>query len=143
VTNRDAAERLFGLAIDEYRIDGKSGLDRGFQVDVVFQLLKPAIDEDVVDERPHDFSVGFCLSKVGCFGRSIDHGMTGGVGPLSRLDIVPVLDGLTLLESEDFKADPRAGEIVFGVGEDVVAILECADDIDPRIAPRQSLKKRS
>ena len=37
--------------------------------------------------------------------------MTGWVGALSLLDVVPVLNGQIILEAEDFEADIRACEV--------------------------------
>ena len=94
------------------------------------QLLEPAIDQDVFDERPHDVPVGLGPVEVGRFGRSIDHGVTGRVGALALLDVVPVLDGQIVLEPEDFEADSAGGEVVLGVGEDVVSIRKGPHDVD-------------
>ncbi len=105
-------------------------LGEALVVDVVFQLLKSAIDEDVIDEGPYQCAVGFSPVEVGRFGRSIDHAVTGGIGFLSLLDIVPVLNGQVALEPEYFEADPRAAEVVLCMGEHVVTVREGSHDID-------------
>jgi hypothetical protein len=68
--------------------------------------------------------------------------MTGWVGVLSLLDVVPVFNRLIILKTEYFETDIRICEVIFRVSEYIVAILEYSDDIDARRGFRQSLEQR-
>ena len=52
-----------------------------------------------------------------------------------------MLHGLPVLEAEDLEPDAPGGEIVLGVAEDEIAILEGADDVHARICRRQALEQ--
>src|SRR5687767_5872309 len=71
--------------------------------------------------------VGLCV--VGGFRRAISHRVPAWVhGARLLLEVVPVLHNLSVLESEDVKAD-LGRKVVVGVCEHVVAILEHADRV--------------
>ena len=75
-------------------------------INIMFQLIKLAIDQDVVNEGSHDFPVIFGSVEIGSFGWPINHSVTGGIGTFPGLDVVPMLNGQVSLEAKDFETDP-------------------------------------
>ncbi|HAR66438.1 MAG TPA: hypothetical protein DCR55_09540 [Lentisphaeria bacterium] len=63
------------------------------------------IDQHLVHEGFHEFSIVLSPVKIGCFGGAIDHGVPGWIGPFPGLDVIPMLNGEVALETEDFEAN--------------------------------------
>ena len=111
-------------------------------INIAFQNVDSAIDKDLINERPHHFSIRVSSFDISDFGRPINHGMAGEIGAFSRLNIVPMLDGQIAFESEDLKSDSRAAEVILGMSKYEVAVRENTHDIDSWRAFGQALEQR-
>lgn len=102
-------------------------LDVVVAVEVGGELLRMLAHQDILHEILGQSLVLGSLVDVLDFGGAVQHGVTGRVGRLRRLlQVVPVLHDFTVFEAENIEADLGAEEVVVGVGDDVVAILEHA-----------------
>jgi hypothetical protein len=73
------------------------------------------------------YTIVLDLVLVFHFGRPVGHGMLARVRRFGRLlQVVPVLNDFSVLEAEHVETDLRTEEIVFGVREDEIAVLENA-----------------
>ncbi len=130
-------------AVDEA---GEMVGDPGIVLDVVDAVkivgeFISAAGEEVVHIALHESFVGLGFVEVGGCGGAVDHGVAAWAGSAwSLLEVVPVLDGLAVFEAEDVEADLGAEEVVLGVEEDEIAILEDANGVDPGGAFGESLK---
>ena len=72
--------------------------------------------------------IRFRLVQIRRLLRPLHHAPALSVGPLSRLDIIPMLDGLVArVKQERFKANSPGNKVVFGMSK-VVAVLKDSDD---------------
>ena len=115
---------------------GQSGIN------VVPQPVERAIDQHRLDEGAGERAVGVGTVEIFRLDRPVDHAAPRCVRSQTRLDIVPVFDCLAVLEAEDLEPDPARCEVVFGVPEHEVAVLEGADHVHPRRRFRQPLEQR-
>ena len=98
---------------------------------VLGQFLHSAVDQNVIDKGAYQRFVVGRLGQIRHLDGAVEHGATTRIrGCGFFLQIVPVLDDLTVLESEDVEADFRAKEVVVGVREHQIAVLKDADRID-------------
>jgi hypothetical protein len=106
-------------------------LDVAFAFIIGRQLVEPARN-DILDMPPYQRLVGLGLNEIHYSNRAVDHAAATRFRrrrPL--LQTVLMLDDPAFLVAKDVKADLGVGEIVIGVGEDVVTVLEHPDGIDP------------
>jgi hypothetical protein len=101
-------------------------------VAVARELVHLPVYENISDEAFNQRLVGLGLIKVAGLNGAIDHAAAAGVRAGRLLQIVPMLDDLSVLESEDVEADSWPEDVVLRVGEDVVAILKDPDSVDAR-----------
>lgn len=110
--------------------------------EVIGKPVELPFDENCFNKRSDDGAIGFGLVEIIALGWAVDHGTTGLVRSLPRLNIVPVFYGPAVFKPKDLKTDFAAREIVLGVGEDKVTILECPHDIYPRRGLGKAFEER-
>ena len=98
-------------------------LDVVVTIEVASQLLHPPVDEIVVNKLAHQGLVLLGLAQVSHIGWPINQGLAAWVRARYFLQVVPTLDNLPVLEAEDIEANLWAEEVVIGMGEDIVAVL--------------------
>ncbi|MFY0573855.1 hypothetical protein ACN28S_05315 [Cystobacter fuscus] len=107
-------------------------LEVAVSVEVARELLHPAVDEDVVHEARHELLVGLGLVEVVGPGGAVEHRVAARVGAgWLLLEVVPVLHDLPVLEAEDVETNLGSEEVVVGVGEDEIAVLEHPRGVHP------------
>lgn len=115
--------------------DGDIVLDVFVAVVVGSQLFRMLSAKHVAYESRSD-AAGLFLIDVFLFKRTVDLGVTGRIGGGNILKIVPMLiDFAVGVEMEHVKRNlfARAGEIVNGLQEDLIAVLKRADVVDRRL----------
>lgn len=108
---------------------------------MVFQLRELSAHKNCFDAGTYGLSIGFGQVVICRLARPLDHGQAGNVGALARLNVVSVFNDVIILKPKHLKSDIGPGEVVFGMGEDIVAVFEGAHDVDPGRGLRQALEQ--
>ncbi|HLB08889.1 MAG TPA: hypothetical protein VK617_05120 [Gemmatimonadaceae bacterium] len=83
--------------------------------------------------------VGVGLVEVSDLGRTVDLSATAAIGLSAfRLEVVPVLHNLTLLEPENVEADSWTGHVEFRLSNDVVAVGKDSDCVHSDVGRQAS-----
>lgn len=124
---------VLGHCLQRCTQSGESVGDRGVVLDIVVavkirsEFFGCLSHENVSNELLNEGFVCGCLVEVFHVLRSVDHRVSAGICGSGCFDkVVPVFDNPTIFEAEDVETNLRTEEIVVGVREDEVAVLEGA-----------------
>ena len=98
-------------------------------VDIVGQSIELPTDKHCFQKRSNQGTIILRKLVVNCDGWPVHHATTRLIWALSCLNVIPVFHRPTIFEAENFKTNIPTREIVFGMCENEITILEGPHDV--------------